>query len=142
MAITVNITTSETPVTVDLTPPAAAPVTVDATVSEAPVSVSVSLAAAPAITVNVTLNSTPVSVAFTEARDAYQLAVAEGFVGSRPEWLASLQGDPGAAGAAGNDGADGAAGSNAELVVTTLAAYLALAPEVQMDGRWYIIPKT
>ena len=39
-------------------------------------------------------------------------------------------------------GTPGDPGANAEIVVLTLAAYLALAPEVQMDGRWYVIPKT
>lgn len=153
MATTVNITTIEVPVSVDLTTPAAEPVTVDVTVSETPVSVSVSLAAAPAITMNVALTSTPVSVDFTEARDAYQLAVAEGFAGTRAEWLASLQGEQGtpgndgadgadgAAGADGADGADGAPGANAEHVILTLAEYLALPPETQLDGRWYVIPK-
>ena len=42
----------------------------------------------------------------------------------------------------GTPGDPGPAGANAEIVVLTLAAYLALAPEVQMDGRWYVIPKT
>lgn len=40
----------------------------------------------------------------------------------------------------GADGPPGTAGANAEIVVLTLAAYLALPAETQMDGRWYVIP--
>lgn len=58
------------------------------------------------ITINVTLNTSPVAVSvvtnpvtvtvnYQVARDAYQLAKAEGFVGTRPEWLASLNGTDG-----------------------------------------------
>lgn len=36
----------------------------------------------------------------------------------------------------------GPPGANAELVILSLADYLALALEVQMDGRWYVIPKS
>lgn len=32
-------------------------------------------------------------------------------------------------------------GAGQETVMTTLADYLALAPAVQMDGRWYVVPK-
>jgi hypothetical protein len=39
-------------------------------------------------------------------------------------------------------GPPGPSGANAEHVILTLAAYLALSPAVQMDGRWYLIPKT
>jgi hypothetical protein len=42
----------------------------------------------------------------------------------------------------GTPGNPGPAGANAEIVVLTLAAYLALSPAVQMDGRWYVIPKS
>jgi hypothetical protein len=42
----------------------------------------------------------------------------------------------------GTPGDPGPAGANAEIVVLTLAAYLALAPEVQTNGTWYLIPKT
>jgi hypothetical protein len=42
----------------------------------------------------------------------------------------------------GAPGAPGPPGANPEVVILTLAEYLALAPEVQMDGRWYLIPKT
>ncbi len=39
-------------------------------------------------------------------------------------------------------GPEGPPGAAVEVVVMdNLAAYLALAPEVQMDGRWYVIPK-
>lgn len=42
---------------------------------------------------------------------AYQVAVANGFVGSEAQWLASLQGEDGEAGPAGADGAPGAPGA-------------------------------
>lgn len=125
--VTVNITTSPTPVTVSLTSPAATPVVVAVSTAATPVSVSVSMAAAPAIVIAVALETAAVTVAHQEARDAYQLAVADGFVGTRAEWLASLQGED---------------GQTAEIVVLTLAAYLALSAETQMDGRWYVIPTT
>jgi hypothetical protein len=80
------------------------------------------------VTINVVFSPVAVSVTVAQARDAYQLAVAEGFAGNRTAWLESLQGP---------------AGANAEYVVCAdLAAYLALSPAVQMDGRWYLIPKT
>lgn len=41
-------------------------------------------------TVNITTVATAVQVDISTARDAYQIAVAEGFVGTRAEWLASL----------------------------------------------------
>jgi hypothetical protein len=68
-----------------------------------------------------------------DGRSAYQVAVDNGFVGNEAAWLASLEGQ---------DGDDGEPGENAQHVILTLAAYLALPPETQMDGRWYIIPKT
>lgn len=46
------------------------------------------------------------------------------------------QGEPGL------PGTPGQPGTNAATVVLTLAEYLALPLETQMDGRWYIIPKT
>lgn len=52
------------------------------------------------------------------------------------------QGPAGPAGANGAAGAAGAAGANAQVQVLTLAAYLALTPEQQMNGTWYLIPKT
>ncbi len=59
-----------------------------------------------AITINVTLNTTPVTVQVVTnpttvtinhqaARDAYQLALLAGYVGTRAEWLESLNGDDG-----------------------------------------------
>lgn len=53
-----------------------------------------------------------------------------------------VQVSQGAPGAPGLDGPPGPSGANAEHVILTLAAYLALSPAVQMDGRWYLIPKT
>lgn len=96
-----------------------------------PVEATVSLNTAPIVTtISVTLSTTEIALNYQAARDAYQLAVADGFVGTRAEWLASLQGE------------DGLIGSNAEIVLcANLAAYLALDPEVQMDGRWYVVPK-
>jgi hypothetical protein len=55
------------------------------------------------------------------------------------------QGPAGPAGPAGTNGAAGAAGAagaNAQVQVLTLAAYLALTPEQQTNGTWYLIPKT
>lgn len=92
----------------------------------------------------VAMSSAPVSVVVSQARDAYQLAVAEGFVGTRAEWLASLQGEPGPAGDDGADGATGPAGDPGLVaVVLTQAEYAALTPEQQADaGKWYVIPST
>ena len=76
-------------------------------------------------TLSVALTSSVVTVSVQNARDAYQLAVAEGFVGTRAEWLASLQGTLGLA-----------------AVIVTEAEYLALAPEVQLDPtKWFVIPR-
>jgi len=63
-----------------------------------------------ATTINITVQNTPVTAAVTTtvpavavgvslARDAYQLALAEGFSGTREEWLESLIGPAGATGA-------------------------------------------
>jgi len=60
----------------------------------------------------------PAGAAGTDGSDgadgasAYQIALANGFVGTEADWLASLVGATGADGAAGADGADGAAGSD------------------------------
>ena len=64
-----------------------------------------------AITVNVTVNAspTPITVEVAAARDAYQLALAEGYAGTREQWLASLQGPPGPAGGIGATGPTGPA---------------------------------
>ena len=78
---------------------------------------------------SVAMTSMPVQVTVQNARDAYQLAVADGFVGTRTEWLASL------AVAGGPDViilSPGAAG---------IAEYLALPVEDQMSGNFYLIPK-
>ncbi len=48
-------------------------------------------------------------------------------------------GQPGQNGTNGTNGVDG---QNAEFVVLTLSEYLALSPETQMDGRWYVVPRT
>ena len=41
-----------------------------------------------------------------------------------------------------NIGYPGPKGDSPEIVTMTLAEYLALTPEEQMDGTWYLIPKT
>lgn len=43
----------------------------------------------------------------TDGASAYEVAVANGFVGTEADWLDSLEGDPGAPGADGADGTDG-----------------------------------
>lgn len=56
-----------------------------------------------------------------------------------PQGEAGADGDPGADGAPGAAGADGA---DAEIIVMeSLAAYLALSPEAQMNGAIYLVPK-
>lgn len=55
----------------------------------------------------VTLRANTINAPVTTARDAYQLAVAGGFEGSREQWLAGLAGAPGAPGAPGAQGAPG-----------------------------------
>jgi len=42
---------------------------------------------------------------------AYEVALANGFLGNEQDWLASLKGEPGAQGPAGNDGVDETAGT-------------------------------
>lgn len=76
-------------------------ITLNVTLVSFPAVVSLSTSAA-ALTVTVAMTTSPASVAVQEARDAYQLALAEGFAGTRAEWLASLTGAPGPAGAAGS----------------------------------------
>ena len=43
----------------------------------------------------------------SDGKSAYEIAVDEGFVGTKAEWLASLKGDPGTHGTNGQNGADG-----------------------------------
>ncbi len=82
-------------------------------------------------TVNITVNASPVTVAITET--AAPVAVAVTPPAASPVTVAITEASP---------GVDGPPGANAEIVLcANLAAYLALAPEVQMDGRWYVIPK-
>jgi hypothetical protein len=56
------------------------------------------------IEINLTTLVNDISVPLAVARDAYQLAVAEGFEGTREEWLAALVGPPGDPGEQGADG--------------------------------------
>ena len=50
---------------------------------------------------------------------AYQIAVANGFVGTEPQWLASLVGADGADGAVGPQGPAGPAGAGSSQVITS-----------------------
>lgn len=81
----------------------------------------------------------PILVSSSEAADAYQLAVADGFVGTLTQWLASLKGEQGiqgiqgGTGATGATGAQGVAGTGKEWVEITVAAYDALTPEQKAD---------
>jgi hypothetical protein len=43
---------------------------------------------------------------------------------------------------AGADGAPGPPGPGVTVQILSLAAYLALSPAEQMDGTWYVIPKS
>ena len=63
--------------------------------------------------------------------DAYEVAVAEGFVGTRAEWLVSLRGVPGTPGTNGTNGTDGVGKS---WVNISLSAYLALSAPVREDA--------
>lgn len=61
---------------------------------------------------------------------AYQLAVANGFVGTEQEWLDSLTGET------------GPMGESVTTVVLSEAEYLALSPEAQLNPLiFYIIPE-
>lgn len=63
-----------------------------------------------------------------DGASAYDIAVAEGFVGDEAAWLASLVGADGADGAPGAPGADGADGSDATVTDTAIAAALGFTP--------------
>lgn len=62
------------------------------------------------ISAPVTVRRNAISAPITLARDAYQLALAEGFVGTRAEWLASLKGEQGPQGIQGQQGIQGEQG--------------------------------
>lgn len=107
------------------------PDTVNITVSASPVTVAMTAPAAAPVAVAITETAAPVAVAITET--AAPVAVAVTPPATSPITVAVAQAPA---------GADGDPGANAEIVMlANLAAYLALAPEVQMDGRWYVIPK-
>jgi hypothetical protein len=165
----INVTTATAAIVVDITTPP--PVAVNVTTTPAPVTVGVVTNPVP-VSVDISPPAAiPVLVDFTEARDAYQLAVVDGFTGTRAQWLASLQGPAGPTGAAGPQGLAGAAGvqgpagaagaagaqgpagaagatgpagvAGLTAVVKTAAEYAALTPEQQADTtKWYVIPKT
>jgi hypothetical protein len=82
------------------------------------------------ITVQITLTATAVAVAAVITAQAVAVAVEST---SQPVSVQVSQGAP---------GEPGPAGANAESVILSLAEYLALPPEAQMDGTWYLIPKT
>ncbi len=107
-------------ITVQVIQPAAQPVTVQ--VIDGGDAVNVAAVLSPQ-TVNVAATTNPqsVNVAAVQSTQTVQVEAVSRVV-------------PGA------DGDPGPAGANAEIVVLTLAAYLALAPEVQMNGTWYVIP--
>ena len=101
----------------------------------APESVTVQVAdGGAAVTVAAVLSPQPVNVAAVLSPQAVNVAAVQSPQLVNVEAVSRVV--PGA------DGDPGPAGDNAEIVVLSLAAYLALAPEVQMDGRWYVIPKT
>jgi len=68
------------------------------------------------IEVNFTTGSGPAGLS------AYQTAVANGYVGTEGEWLASLKGDKGDTGAQGPQGDTGAAFTYSDFTVEQLAA--------------------
>jgi len=92
--------------------------------------------AMPVIVQITTASATPVIATVSPARDAYQLALADGFVGTRLEWEASLvgpQGIQGETGATGATGPQGVAGTGKEWVDITVVAYNALTTEQKND---------
>lgn len=66
---------------------------------------------------------------------AYQIAVANGFVGTEVEWLASLQGSDGVDGTNGTNGVDGADGAGVPIGGTT-GQVLAKASATDLDTEW------
>lgn len=98
---------------------------VNVSVVSTPTTVSLTYQSSP-ILVEVNLTQTPVTVSIMAAKDAYQLALDDGFVGTRSEWLASLVGTPGAPGTPGTDGDPGPPGTGLAWVQLTAAQYDAL----------------
>lgn len=96
---TINITLAPVAVAVDVAK-AVTPVTVGVVSTPSPVTVTA--VAGAALTAAIQAAPVPaVEVEISTARDAYQLALAEGFVGTRAEWLESLQGEDGPPGPTG-----------------------------------------
>lgn len=111
---------------------------------ETPITVTVSPVLAP-ITVIIE-QPAPVAVAVPPGEAPVTVVVHASPEG--PQGLVGPQGDQGLVGPQGEQGGPGPAGPagpegpGVEVVImANLAAYLALDPEVQMDGRWYVIPK-
>lgn len=67
---------------------------------------------------------------------AYEIAVEQGFVGTEPQWLASLKGADGVDGTDGTDGTNGTDGRNLQVkgTQTNLAAIQALPTPVDQDA--------
>jgi len=103
----------------------------------APQPVAVQVTEGGAVTVAAVLSPQSVNVAAVQEPQAVNVAAVQSPQVVQVEAVSRI-----VPGADGDPGDDGPPGANAEIVVLTLAAYLALAPEVQMDGRWYVIPKT
>jgi hypothetical protein len=82
--------------------------------------------------VNVAVSTAPGTLAITVALPAAQPVSVAAEMITQSVIVEVGQGSP---------GAPGPPGANAEIVVLSLAAYLALSPAAQMNGTWYVIPK-
>jgi hypothetical protein len=82
------------------------------------------------ITVNVSLVPSPVTVAVVTAPAPVTVALSTAPAPVTVEVTEAAVGEAGPPGA------------NAPTQVLTLAAYLALTPEAQLNGTWYVIPRT
>lgn len=103
--------------------------------------VNITLPAPIPVTVDVTENPQAVSVASAETPQTVSVAVAETLQAVSVD-VTPAPSSPVTVEVAVAVGSAGPPGANAQYVLlANLAAYLALAPEVQMDGRWYLIPK-
>lgn len=62
---------------------------------------------------------TLLETAIAQAKNAYQIAVENGFVGTETDWLTSLKGEKGADGINGKDGIDGQDGTDGRGITST-----------------------